>query len=247
MVRPYFQRSLAKEARLPDHSFCTLKTAAESGVSFAARLGEGDSVFTFPLSRGETVSDHRTALLDLLRARSFKRGHFKLASGEASEYYIDGKLTSVSSEGARLIGEILYEHTKDLDIAAIGGLEMGAVPLTTAAVMTYSHHGREMEGFWVRTKPKDHGTQRSIEGNLKPGSRVVIVDDVVTTGTSVIKAVDEVRKLNCEIVLLVALVDRLRGAGELFQSQGFPYKAVFSIEDFGVIVNERQPAATTFS
>src|SRR5262249_23560187 len=118
-----------------------------------------------------------TQLLHLLKERSFKRGTFRLASGGMSDYYIDGKMTGVFSEAVPLIGEILYERTEGLGIDAIGGLEVGAVPLTTAAVFSYHLHGRKMEGFWVRDEVKGHGTKKRIEGNLLSGSRVVIVDD----------------------------------------------------------------------
>src|SRR5262245_7049444 len=101
------------------------------------------------------MSDAETQLLALLKERSFRRGSFRLASGGQSSYYIDGKMSEVYSQAAYLIGQVLYERTKDLQIDAIGGLEVGAVPLTTAAVMAYAIHGRKMEGFWVRNKPKD--------------------------------------------------------------------------------------------
>src|SRR5205823_9940598 len=100
--------------------------------------------------------------------------------GDTSSFYIDGKMTEVFSRGAMLIGEILYERTKDLKIGAIGGLEVGAVPLATAAVIAYDRHDLEMEGFWVRDRAKSHGTKKTIEGKLKNGQRVAIVDDVVT-------------------------------------------------------------------
>ena len=140
------------------------------------------------------MSEAESKLLQLLKDRSFRRGTFRLASGATSDYYIDGKMTEVFSEAAHLIGEVLYERTKDLDIHAIGGLEVGAVPLTAAAVISYHLHGRTMEGFWVRDKAKTHGTRKLIEGNLKEGSRVVIVDDVITTGSSSVKAIEEVRE-----------------------------------------------------
>jgi orotate phosphoribosyltransferase len=146
-------------------------------------------------------------------------------------------MTEVCSEGAYLIGEVLYEMTEGLAIDAIGGLQVGAVPLTTAAVMSYHLHGRAIEGFWVREEMKDHGTQKRIEGGLKPGSRVVILDDVCTKGGSALKAVEAVRALGCEVVLVVALVDRLAGAEELFRQHGVAgYRAVFTIRDFGVDV-----------
>lgn len=178
-----------------------------------------------------------TKLFQLLNARSFQRGTFRLASGATSDYYIDGKMVQAFSESAHLIGEVLYERTKDLPIDALGGLEVGAVPLTTAAVISYHLHGRTMEGFWVRDKAKSHGTRKVVEGNVKPGARVAIVDDVITTGGSSIKAIREVREMGCEVVLVLALVDRLQGAAKSFQDEGIAnYQAIFTIRDFGVNV-----------
>jgi orotate phosphoribosyltransferase len=184
------------------------------------------------------MSPAESKLLQLLKARSFRRGEFRLASGDVSDYYIDGRMTAVYSEAVPLIGEILYERTRDLGIDAIGGLEVGAVPLTAAAVYSYHLHGRIMEGFWVRDKTKTHGTRKLIEGNLNPGSRVAIVDDVFTKGGSAAKAVKEVNALNCKVVVVLALVDRLQGARELLASEGVTnYQAVFTIRDFGVGVD----------
>ncbi|HEY7328984.1 MAG TPA: orotate phosphoribosyltransferase [Gemmataceae bacterium] len=176
-------------------------------------------------------------LFQLLQDRSFKRGTFRLASGAMSEYYIDGKMAEAFSESAYLIGEVLYERTKDLSIDAIGGLEIGAVPLTTAAVISYHLHGQKMEGFWVRDKAKLHGTRKVIEGNLRPSSSVVILDDVITTGGSSGKAIKEVREMGCEVVRVLALVDRLQGAAEFFKNEGIAdYQAIFTIRDFGIEV-----------
>lgn len=174
-------------------------------------------------------------LFQLLNSRSFQRGTFRLASGATSNYYIDGKMVQVFSESAYLIGEVLYERTKDLPLDALGGLEVGAIPLTTAAVISYHAHGRKMEGFWVRDKAKGHGTRKVVEGNLKPGSRVVILDDVITTGGSSGKAIQEVKAMGCEVVAVLALVDRLQGAAKFFQDQGIAnYQAIFTLRDFGV-------------
>ncbi len=186
------------------------------------------------------MSPAEARLLDLLKERSFPPRSFRLASGDPSDYFIDGKMTQVFSEAAYLIGEVLYEHTKDLAIDAIGGLEVGAVPLTTAAVISYHLHGRRtMEGFWVRDKVKDHGTKKVVEGNLKPASRVVVVDDVITRGNSAFKAVQGVREMGCEVVLVLALVDRLVGATRFFSEQGIVnYRSVFTIRQFGIGVND---------
>src|SRR5262245_23443160 len=105
------------------------------------------------------MTDSEQQLLALLKARSFKRGTFKLASGATSNYYIDGKMSEVYSKGAFLIGRVLYERTKDLEFDAFGGLEVGAVPLAAATAVHYHLNGRTLEGFWVRDKTKTHGTR----------------------------------------------------------------------------------------
>lgn len=187
------------------------------------------------------MHDAEKELLSILQERSFRTGSFRLASGDASSYYIDGKMTEVFGPAAYLIGQVLFERTKDLQFDAIGGLEVGAVPLTTAAVICYHLNGKPMEGFWVRDQAKVHGTKKMVEGNLPPGSRVVVVDDVVTRGTSTIKAVTEVQKQGCRVVCVVALVDRLQGAAELFRRHGIEeYRPVFTIRQFGVEVDERK-------
>jgi orotate phosphoribosyltransferase len=182
------------------------------------------------------MTNAEAELLRLLKERSLRTdGPFKLASGETSSYYIDARMTVVSSAGAHAIGEVLYERTKDLGIQAIGGLAVGAVPLATAAVITYHRHGQAMEGFWVRDKLKEHGTQKLIEGRLTAGMRVAVVDDVFTKGQSALKAIQAVREAGGEAVAVLALVDRLHGAEKLFHHAGvMNYQAVFTIKDLGV-------------
>jgi len=192
------------------------------------------------------MSELESQLLQLLKDRALRFGTFRLASGGTSDHYIDGKMIEVFSRSTRVIGEVVYERIKDLDIDAIGGLEVGAVPLTTATVFAYDLHGREMEGFWVRDVVKGHGTQKRIEGNLKPRARVVIVDDVVTKGGSAVKAIDAVREIGCEVVAVIALVDRLAGAADLFRERGIvTYQPVFTVRDLGVNVDVRSPAEST--
>lgn len=194
------------------------------------------------------MTDKEKRLLELLKTRSFKRAkpgeRFRLASGESSDYFIDGKMTVVSPQGARLIGEVIYDRTKDAKLDAIGGLQVGAVPLATAAVIAYHDHGRDIEGFWVREEVKSHGTQKKIEGGLRPGMRVAIVDDVFTKGGSALKAVEAVRELGCHVVLVLALVDRLCGAEELFKRNDISdYRCVFTIRDFGIDVPDHSDTA----
>ena len=180
------------------------------------------------------MTDAEQQLLKLFADRSFKRGTFTLASGATSTYYIDGRMSAVYSEGAFLIGRVLYERTKDLAFDAFGGLEVGAVPLTAATAVHYHLNGRKLEGFWVRDKTKTHGMRKLIEGGVKAGDRVVVVDDVITSGGSSIKAADAVRELGCEVVQVIALVDRLQGAAKLFREHKLPFQSVFTIRDFGV-------------
>jgi orotate phosphoribosyltransferase len=194
------------------------------------------------------MTDAELRLLELLKERSFRRAPpgelFTLASGAKSEYFIDGKMTAVSSEGAALIGDVLYERTKDAGIDAIGGLQVGAIPLVTAAVISYQRHGRAVEGFWVREEAKDHGTKKQIEGGLKPGMRVAIVDDVFTKGGSALKAAQAASAFGCPVILVLALVDRLCGARALFREAGIEdYRRVFTIRQFGIDVPDDAPSA----
>ncbi len=154
-------------------------------------------------------------------------------------------MSAVFSEAAHLIGEVLYERTKGLPVEGIGGLEVGAVPLTAAAVIAYHLHGRKMEAFRVRSKVKTHGTQKLIEGNLKAGASVVALEDVVTSGSSALEAAAAVRAHGCEVALVLSLVDRLQGAREHFRAQGIEnYQSICTIRDFGVGETSPPPPKT---
>jgi orotate phosphoribosyltransferase len=181
------------------------------------------------------MTDAETQLLELLKERSFKEGTFTLASGAVSNYYIDGRTSEVFSKGTFLIGQVLYERTKDLEFDALGGMEVGAVPLTAAVAMHYHINGRTMEGFWVRDKQKTHGMQKQVEGGVKRGDRVIVVDDVITSGQSSIKAMEAVKEMGCKVVLVLALVDRLQGAETAFRKAGVEFRSVFTIRDFGIV------------
>ena len=177
------------------------------------------------------LTDHRARLLELLARRCLRRGDVTLASGEQSDIYIDGKMIQMHPEGAHCIGEVLYRETEHDEFDAIGGLAVGAVPMITSFVMSCYHHEREVEGFFVRDKVKDHGTKKQIEGRVREDDRVVIVDDVVTSGGSIVKAITPVMEAGARVVLVLSIVDRGRGAAELFASRGIPYRCVFTKED----------------
>lgn len=182
-----------------------------------------------------TLTDtKRHELFHLLAQLSFQRGEFVLASGKTSNYYMDGRMTTLSAEGSRLIGEILYELVAPLNIQAIGGLTMGADPIVSAVTLTSALKGHPVNGFLIRKEAKGHGTGRQIEGHLSPGDRVVLVEDVMTTGGSFLKAVQAIENSvpNVKIVQLIALVDRKQGGQEALSSLQIPVQALFPIDAF---------------
>lgn len=166
----------------------------------------------------------RQTLLHLLRTRSFKRGDF------SGDYYLDVRTTSMHSQGSLLIGEAFYAIMKDFEFDGIGGLEIGAVPIVTASVITWSlYDTRPKEGFWVQACLE---TKRLLEGNVTIGDRVFIVDDVITRGTSTMRAIDAARNFGCRVVGVIGLVDRLAGGRELFELEKIPFHSIFTIKDF---------------
>jgi len=175
---------------------------------------------------------HTERLFELLKSRSFVRGEVILASGEKSDYYFDGRMVAVHPEGAFVIGEVIYELIRDLNVDAVGGLAVGAVPLVTSTVISCFNHGLRMEGFWVREEAKSHGTRKHVEGKLPDSARVVILEDVVTSGSSVMKAIRAVEEKGATVIRIVALVDRERGARQLFSEHGYDYQPIFSKEEF---------------
>src|SRR5438067_2777988 len=179
--------------------------------------------------RSLTKSEKR--LLEIIRQKSFLKGEFKLASGAMSTYYLDMKPTSFDPEGAALIGEVIcgmLAHDRDAD--AIGGLELGAVPIV-AAVCARSWPERPIRGFVVRKEKKGHGTDQKIDGNFKPGSKVVLIEDVTTKGGSVMQAVRAVRGQGAEIKRIITIVDRLEGARENLGKEGIELSAIFTTAD----------------
>jgi orotate phosphoribosyltransferase len=179
-------------------------------------------------------------LLDLLKERSFERRAVTLSSGKQSDFYVDCKQTTLDGEGHLLVGRALlamlqrFERENDLSHAAVGGLTLGADPIASAVAMTAAMAGRSLPAFIVRKEPKGHGTGAYIEGlkNLAPGSRLVIVEDVVTTGGSAQKAVARAREAGFVADLVLGLVDRLEGGREALDAEGCRLLTLFDRRDF---------------
>ena len=174
----------------------------------------------------------RSRLRDLFLARALALGRFTLASGKTSSYYINSKKVLFNPEAVALLGELLYQATAELDLQAIGGLEIGAIPMATAAALRYHQAGRTVEGFFVRKQAKGHGSQERVEGQVQRGDRVAVIDDVLTTGESVAQAIAEVEKLGATVARVVCIVDRLQGARE--RLAGYDLRPLFTIRDFGI-------------
>src|SRR3954447_2430081 len=185
-----------------------------------------------PLSK----SASRARLADIIRKRSFGRGEITLASGRKSDFYFNLKPTMLDPEGAALLAELTYEALKEDRLDFVGGLEMGAVPLAGAIAQLSWLKGHPIAAFFVRKKPKEHGARLAVEGLAKgetlQGKRVVIVEDVTTTGGSAIKALEAVREAGGEVVLVYTMIDREEGAAENFTSAGVRFGSLYKASEF---------------
>jgi len=188
----------------------------------------------------------REALRQLILKRALRFGQFTLASGKTSSYYLDGKQVTLDPDGARLIGEGLLELFASTEMPdAVGGMSIGADPITSAVITISAVHRSPIRGFLVRKQPKGHGTNQYIEGPVDPGDRVVIVEDVVTTGGSSLDAMERAEAFGLKIVRVAAIVDRLEGGGAAFARRGIPFSSLFTIRDFGIEPpnSSREPTA----
>lgn len=177
----------------------------------------------------------RQLLLKLLKENAFQKGKRMLSSGKESDYYLDAKKVTLTSEGAYLTAKLIWELLKKEKIDAIGGPTLGADPIIGAIAALVHIDGRQVNTFIVRKEPKKHGMEKFIEGpQICEGDRVVIIEDVVTTGSSVLKAVEAVRKTGGEVSRIIALVDRLEGATERLHKEGCSLVSLFTSRDFGM-------------
>ena len=178
------------------------------------------------------TAEERKRLKELLLEKSYRQGTFTLTSGKTSDFYIDGKQTTLDAEGGYLCGRLLFELIKNAPekISSVGGMTLGADPLVTAVSIVSHLDGNPIPAFIVRKEAKGHGTGNYIEGknNLEPGSYVALVEDVVTTGGTLIKVIERVENEGFKVGLVVTVVDREEGGAEVLAQAGYPLQSVFT-------------------
>lgn len=182
------------------------------------------------------MSYDRDALLELLRTEALQRGEFTLASGKKASYYLDCRNITLHPKGANLIaaGMLSVIHESGDLPAAVGGMAIGADPITAAIITHAGQQDLPLKGFMVRKEPKGHGMGRQVEGPVEPGQHVVIVEDVITSGGSAIQAVDAAEKFGLKVDYVIAIIDRLAGGAEAFAARGLELKVLSTIRDFGI-------------
>jgi orotate phosphoribosyltransferase len=179
--------------------------------------------------------NEKQQLKELLLAKSYRQGSFTLSSGKRSDFYIDGKQTTLSAEGAYLCGKLLFELIRNHSqpIGAVGGMTLGADPLVTAVSLVSYLEKSPIPAFIVRKESKKHGTEDYLEGrgNLEAGALVALVEDVVTTGGTLLKVIDRVQAQGYRVGMVATIVDRQEGGAEILTQHGFPLQAIFTKEE----------------
>lgn len=176
----------------------------------------------------------KSRLVEIVREKGLKFGDFTLASGKKARFYLDCRKVTLSSEGALQVAlgilEMLGEDLPD----AVGGMAIGADPISAATITMAACRGQSLAGFIVRKESKQHGTGQDVEGPVTPGQTCVIVEDVVTTGGSSLKAIEKVEAAGLKVREVIAIVDRLEGGKQAFAAAGYPLRTLLTIEDFGI-------------
>lgn len=176
----------------------------------------------------------RDALHQLIRDKALKFGQFTLASGKTASFYLDCKQVTLDSTAAPLIGEGILDLIGEPLPQAVGGMSIGADPITASVVTMAGVRGKALSGFLVRKEPKGHGTNRYIDGPVQSGDDVVIVEDVVTTGGSSLLAIERAEEYGLKVRRVIAIVDRLEGGRENFAARGYDLATLFTVRDFGI-------------
>ena len=178
----------------------------------------------------------RDALLDLIRTEALQRGQFTLASGKKASYYLDCRNITLHPKGANVIAAGMLEVIQSAGPLpdAVGGMAIGADPITASIITLAGQQDLPLKGFMVRKEPKDHGTGKQVEGPVTPGQRVVIVEDVITSGGSALKAVEAAQEFGLVVERVIAIIDRLAGGEAAFRAKGLELITLSTIRDFGI-------------
>ena len=179
----------------------------------------------------------RNRLIEIIKKRSFSTGaDIKLASGRTSNFYFNMKPSMMNPEGSWLIAELILDAINDMQVDYVGGLEMGAVPIATAVATQSFERERSVGAFFIRKQAKGHGTQKLIEGltdeESLEGRKVIILEDVTTTGGSSLQAAQAVQAAGAEVLCVLTIVDRQEGAQKTFHEAGLPFTALLKASDF---------------
>ena len=173
----------------------------------------------------------RQNLLSLLTKFAYQEGDFTLSSGVKSSYYINCKQVTLRAEGALIIGRLLFSQLPE-NTQAVAGLTLGADPLVSAVSVVSAYSNKPLPALIIRKEPKGHGTKAYIEGpTLEKGAKIVVLEDVVTTGRSAMQAVERLQAAGYQVEQIMALVDRQQGGKELYQSKGLKFQSLFSIQE----------------
>lgn len=168
-------------------------------------------------------------LIELIQQKALSRGTFKLASGKTSDYYVDLSKIALDSLGLSLIASAVIDEVDNWSgVTAIGGPAYGAIPILSSILVLMNDSAWAMKGFFVRKETKGYGKQELIEGHLNPDDKVILVEDVTTTGGSLLKVIDEVQKI-ARVQQVISVVDREQGAAETFRSKGISFKSILNI------------------
>lgn len=174
-------------------------------------------------------------LFELLNKEALKRGKFMLSSGKESNYYLDGRIITLSPEGAYLVASIILDMAKGEALDAIGGPTLGADPIVGAIAVLSHINNQPIKTFIVRKQAKEHGTQRQVEGPLlEAGQRVILVDDVATSGKAILEAKQALDKIGVVAEKAIVIVDRNQGAAENLAKADLKLESIFKIADFGL-------------
>jgi len=179
-------------------------------------------------------------LKELVEQRAVLHGEFTLSSGAKSDYYFDGRRVTHDAEGITIIGEIVEELLHEAGVEAIGGPSAGANAMITAVQLVSQRRNRAIDGFFVRSEAKKYGTGRQLEGNLptSPGARVAIVDDTITTGDSIQRAIEAVEAAGCTVAIVVGVVNRRQGGTEALRDRGYDVETLLEADGDKVLLPE---------